>query len=88
MILQKFIVHDAKAQAYLRPFYIPTIGMAVRTFEETCNETGHEFNKWPQDYSLYHCGEWDDQSGDETPLEAKLHLGTASNFKRENTNGA
>ncbi len=56
---QIFTVYDTKAKAYLPPFFLPQQGMATRVFADLCNQEGHQFNKHPEDYSLYTIGTFD-----------------------------
>lgn len=63
MKLSIFSVYDSKAQAYLPPFYMPRKQMAVRTFAECVNSKEHQFGKWPHDYTLFHLGGFDDETG-------------------------
>lgn len=58
-----FTVHDAKAKAYLPPFYMPEVGMATRAITDCVNSNDHQFSKHPADYSLFQIGEFDDASG-------------------------
>lgn len=63
MKLSIFSIYDSKAQAYLPPFFLPRKQMAVRAFAECCNSESHQFGKWPADYTLFHVGAFDDESG-------------------------
>lgn len=65
-----FTVHDTAAQAYLPPFFMPTIGMARRAFADMCNDPGHAWGRNPSDYTLFTIGYWDDQDAKFTPLDA------------------
>lgn len=58
-----FSVYDAAATRYLEPFVAPTVDFAIRSFGEACSTEGHQFNKFPEDYILYHIGEFDGVSG-------------------------
>lgn len=62
-MLKVFAVHDSKAEAFLRPFTTLTRGQAIRGFSDAVNDKGHEFNKHPDDYTLFQIGEFDEQSG-------------------------
>lgn len=54
-----FSVYDSKADAYLAPFTANTYGLAERMFVDlVCNE-GHQFNRHPEDYTLYQIGQFD-----------------------------
>lgn len=63
MQLSIFCVYDAKAQAYLPPFFLPRKQMAVRAFAECVNSSEHQFGKWPNDYTLFHIGAFNDETG-------------------------
>ncbi len=58
-----FSVFDEKAEAFLPPFFLPTVGMAVRSFSECVNDREHMFGKHPSDYTLFELGSFDDSSG-------------------------
>nr|QJB19919.1 MAG: nonstructural protein [Microvirus sp.] len=58
-----FSVYDAKAEAYARPFFLDTIGLALRGFGEACNDPQTELYRNPEDFTLYHIGEFDPASG-------------------------
>lgn len=76
MQLKMFSVYDIKAEAYLPPFFLPTVGMAVRTFADCARSKDHQFGKNPEDYILYELGTFDDSSGVVTSDKIKSH-GTA-----------
>lgn len=58
-----FTVHDAKAEAFLPPFCLHQIGMAVRAFADAVNGADHQFAKHPEDYVLFRIGTFDDAKG-------------------------
>ena len=62
-----FAIHDAKAHAYLPPWFLPTLAMATRTFGDCCNDKNHAFAAHPEDYTLFLNGEFDDATGIVTP---------------------
>jgi len=53
-------VHDVKAEAYMPPFFAPTVGMAHRMFEDACKDENSQFSKHPEDFRLFEIGTWDD----------------------------
>lgn len=63
MKLKVFSVYDAKAFAYLPPFFIAEKGMAARAFSEAVENPQHQFGKHPEDFTLFYLGEFDDQTG-------------------------
>lgn len=58
-----FAVFDTAAKRYIDPFCAPTIDMAIRGFKEVCETPGHQFQKFPEDYALYHIGQFDPELG-------------------------
>lgn len=65
---QMFSVHDAKANAFLPPFLERNSATAIRRFEVTCQEAGHDFHRFAEDYTLFHVGHWDEENGLPVPL--------------------
>jgi hypothetical protein len=80
MILQIFSVFDVKAGAYAPPFFMPTKGMAIRAFEEHCRDEKSAPFKHPEDYFLFHLGEFDDATGAITCPGDHQRLALASEF--------
>lgn len=62
-----FTVFDAKAEAYLQPFYARTNGEAIRSFAEACSNPEHNFCKYGADFTLFDIGEFDENTGVITP---------------------
>ena len=58
-----FAIHDSKAGAFLPPFILPRVEIAIRTFQDCIAATDHQFSKHPEDYNLFTLGEWSDDSG-------------------------
>ncbi len=57
-----FTIYDEKAEVFLPPFFVPTVGIAVRAFSDTINSDTHQFGKHPSDYTLFQLGSFDDAS--------------------------
>lgn len=79
MKVQSFSVFDGAANMFLEPFFAPTLEVAIRGFREAVTREGHQFNKFPQDYTLFHVGEFDQERGEYTPL-VPHSLGVAITF--------
>lgn len=58
-------VFDSAAQAFNRPFYVPAVGMAVRSFRDEVNREAPENSMYhhPNDFELFELGQFDDQTG-------------------------
>jgi hypothetical protein len=57
-------VRDSAADAFGRPFFMSSVGIAIRSFtDEVNNETpDNPLNKHPKDFALYELGEYDDNT--------------------------
>jgi hypothetical protein len=83
MNVQLFAVYDAAAMRFIEPFPAPTIEFAIREFRSTVNREGSQIHKYPEDYTLFHIGEFDQETGFLLPLQAPHSLGVAITFKDE-----
>lgn len=79
MILKAFAVCDLKADIFNSPFFFPAIGQAVRAFADLANDNQSSVSRHPEDYKLFHIGEYDDQTGILTSI-TPAPLGVASEY--------
>lgn len=79
-MLKVFSIYDSKAEAYLQPFFSPTRGMAIRSFQNAANTAGHDFNRFAADFTLFELGEFEPNSGNFNLLEHHQNLGKAAEF--------
>lgn len=63
MKLNMYAVYDEKAESYNAPFPLVADGLAIRSFEEACNNPQTDLYKYPGDFKLYCIGTWDDHEG-------------------------
>jgi len=82
--LQMFAIFDKKALAYANPFYYHQKGQALRALEDSVNDPQSPLNKHPEDFTLFHIGEWDDRTGLVTPLANPQHVEEALAVKKSN----
>jgi len=75
--LLMFSVRDAKADAFMRPFFAQSEGIAVRGFTDEVNREGSELGKHPEDYALFKVGEFLEDEGMVTPLTQPVQMITA-----------
>lgn len=68
-ILKMVSIRDSAVNAFMRPFAVPAIGAATRAFTDDVNNPQSESHKHPEDYELYHVGDWDEDSGTFRPIE-------------------
>lgn len=76
-----FQLYDSAVKAYNTPIFLRSKGEAIRSFQATVNEAGNNLNKWPDQYTLFEAGEYDDESGIVTMYKVKESLGTALQYK-------
>jgi hypothetical protein len=56
-------IWDEKLQAFIRPWFAPRLGGAVRAFSDEVHRKDSEMNAHAEDYSLFELGEFDDETG-------------------------
>jgi len=71
MTMEMFTVFDQAAERYMDPFAAPTVGFAIRGFQEACGQDGHQFQKFPEDYILYHIGTFNAELGEIEPMAGR-----------------
>lgn len=66
--MQLFVVavFDRAAQAFSRPFFCPSLGLAIRSFSDEVNRDSADnpMFKHADDYDLFHIGGFDDSTGE------------------------
>lgn len=63
MELRMMALRDAALEAYGRPFFVSTVGQAVRSFMDELANKDSEISKHPADYDLYCLGVYNDFTG-------------------------
>lgn len=58
-------VRDQKSEAFGRPFFVPSVGVAMRDFEDEVNRADEKniLYRHPSDFALYQLGVFDDADG-------------------------
>lgn len=62
MKTQVFSILDHKSSAYGSPFFSPAVGVAIRSFSDLCRDDKTNLFRHPEDFSLFHIGEFDDSN--------------------------
>ena len=75
MKLLVYSIYDSKAEAYLRPFFVPTKGLAIRSVTEGLADPHSSLAKHVADYTLFEIGEYDDATGVVTMHKTHENLG-------------
>jgi hypothetical protein len=65
MILILCSVKDRAADAFGRPMFVPSAGVAIRSFSDEVNrqDTENQLYNHPDDFDLFELGEFDDSTG-------------------------
>jgi hypothetical protein len=65
MILNICTVKDRAADAFGRPMFVPSTGVAIRSFSDEINRNNadNQLYNHPDDFDLYELGTFDDNTG-------------------------
>ena len=79
-------VKDRAADAYARPMFVPSTGVAIRSFSDEINraEAENQLYNHPDDFDLYEFGEFDDNTGQFTLHEQPKLLSLGKQVKIQN----
>lgn len=83
MINNIFAVFDTKAAAYMAPFMMPTIGMAIRQFSDAAQKGDNLMSQHPEDFVLFHLGTFDDATAKFEPNVAPNAVANAIEFAND-----
>lgn len=75
-------VYDSKAQYYLNPIVVKSIGEGERSFTNEVNNPDSMLCRNPEDYGLYLVGEYDPITGVITPEQQPKQLLLALPLKK------
>ena len=59
---EMYAIHDNKASFFMTPWPCRNVGIARREFASVCANKDTSMGKFPADYTLYHVGEYDDNT--------------------------
>lgn len=76
-VLKIFSIYDKASQAYMRPMFMPTKGIALRGFMDAVADPQHEMHKHPRDYTLFELGEFDESNASITMLKSPVSVANA-----------
>lgn len=78
--MKLFAIRDTKGDFYGAPFSQHSTVEAERTFIKLRRESNSNINLYPQDFDLYHLGDYDSQTGVIKALDAPRHMVNASHL--------
>lgn len=80
MDLVMMAIHDGAAAAFMRPFFVMSVGEGVRAFSDLVADPEHPIGRHPDDYTLFRVGTFSQPSGVVTP-ETPVSLGNGLEFR-------
>lgn len=84
MIYKIFSVWDSKTEAYMQPFFSPTIGSGIRAFTDAAADPNSMIHKHAADFQLHCIGQFDDATGTLIDQNSQA-LGTAGDYAADET---
>lgn len=84
MNLKVFAILDTKANTFNVPFFMRSTGEAIRAFTDLANDPQSMVFKHPDDFRLFHIGEFDQELAQFDVPPKPVPLGTGGEFKRPN----
>lgn len=74
MIKEIFTVRDAKAGAFMQPFFTHNKSVAVRSIKDTLRDPDHIFSRHPEDFDLFYCGSYCEEDGKFELIDTPEHV--------------
>lgn len=75
-----YSLKDEKAEAFSQPFFMDTDGQALRALDGIVNNPETQVNRYPQDFTLYRLGTYDEKTGRLESRETPKLLASATDF--------
>lgn len=72
-----FSIYDSKAETWSQPMFAHNIAVSLRNFAEAAKSPDCLLSSHPGDFTLFHIGDFNLQTGKLTVLDAAVNLGTA-----------
>ncbi|QXP08299.1 MAG: nonstructural protein [Arizlama microvirus] len=78
--MKLYSVYDKRAREFGSPMAMPTDAHAVRSFTQEVNreDTGNMLNQFPEDFAIYHVGDFNQELGQITGQHNMLLEGVAA----------
>ena len=81
MTLRLYTLHDSKANRFTHPMTMMNDGDAIRGFTTVLNTPNTSYNLYPDDFTLFAIGEFDELTGKITPFQIYDSLGNGAHLK-------
>ncbi len=80
MKLLVFSVYDEKAEFFSNPFFVAATGIATRMIADLANDPSTTISKHPNDFTLYHVGNWNNTEAKFDNLATPKFIARASEY--------
>ena len=76
MILNMYCIRDRATDSFGNPMFLMSHGQAIRSFTDEINRSASDNTIYahPDDYDLYHLGEYDTAQGEFKPIKPAMIL--------------
>lgn len=78
-----FAIWDGAAGAYSQPFFAVKNEVALRMFNSACSDKASNLFKYPEQFTLFRLGSFDDNLGTFENEKAPVPLAGAKEFKKD-----
>lgn len=76
-------IRDRAVDAFGVPIFVPAVGAAVRSFSDEINRPESPYAVHPEDYDLFHLGEYDAAAGAIRPYDKPRQVAIGKDLKRQ-----
>jgi len=75
-------IYDKQAEMHSQPMFFVSIGAAIRGFGDEVKREDKQNNlhTHPEDFTLFHVADWDDETGSFEPVD-RQRVAAAADFK-------
>lgn len=80
-MLHIYSVYDQKSEIWSNPMFMRANGEAVRAFMDAVRNPDTMISKYPEDYTLFQIGTFDEVTGVLMPVDNPVNLGNGIAFK-------
>lgn len=78
-----FTIFDSKTESYVAPFFMLARGEAIRAFTDTVNDSSIPPGKYPEDFTLFELGTFDESSCKFVLYSTPISLGCGVEFVKQ-----
>lgn len=84
-IYKVFSIYDSKIGSYGVPFFQLHAGQAIRSFQSAARDSTTQIAQFPEDFSLFELGQYDDGIPSFKLHPSPIALGSALSFLKDNS---